>query len=156
MKTLIVYDSFFGNTQKAAEIIEKKLAAKGDVSLLNVKDFSPNNLEGVDLMVIGSPTRAFSASPNLKTALKGLKRGSLQGIKIAVFDTRMSLTEMKNGLLNFLVKLFGYAADTIEKMVKPKGGTPVGDSGGFIVTGSEGPLREGEEEIIANWADSLG
>ena len=65
---------------------------------------------------------------------------------MAGFDTRMT---------NKLITLFGTAAPKIAKMLEKKGGTLVGPPGDFLVTGGEGPLKEGEVERAAAWAKGL-
>ena len=70
MTTLIVYDSFFGNTQQIAcafgEEICNAMAPHAEVQTLRVSDVKPEPLMGLNLRVVGSPTCAFSASPATK------------------------------------------------------------------------------------------
>ena len=96
MKTLIVYDSFFGNTDQIARAIGNVLAAEADVSVVRVADVKPAHLAGLDLLIVGSPTRAFSASPATKAWLKNLPPNSLTGIKVAAFDTRADMNDVKS------------------------------------------------------------
>ena len=74
MKALVVYDSFFGNTQKIAcavgDAIGNALASQADVQTLRVGDAKPGHLTGLRLLIVGSPTRAFSASPATKAGSK--------------------------------------------------------------------------------------
>ncbi|MGE5340222.1 MAG: flavodoxin domain-containing protein [Candidatus Omnitrophota bacterium] len=51
MRTLIVYMTTHGATEKTAEILKSKL--KGDVSLVNLKKNKPKDLSGFDTIVIG-------------------------------------------------------------------------------------------------------
>ena len=46
MKTLVVYDSVYGNTRQVAEAVGAALP--GDVSVLHARDVSASTLEGVD------------------------------------------------------------------------------------------------------------
>jgi hypothetical protein len=55
----------------------------------------------------------------------------------------------------FVVKLFGYAAKPIADRLKKKGGELTIPPEGFLVKGTEGPLKEGELERAADWAKSL-
>jgi flavodoxin len=152
MKALVVYDSFFGNTEKIAQAVGSAL---GDAAVVKVADFKPEMLQEVELLAVGSPTRAFQASPGIKTFLKNLQKDSLKGVKVAGFDTRMDIDEKTPGFLKIMVKIFGYAAEPIAARLRKKGGTPAGVTSGFIVKGTEGPLKEGELERAASWAKSL-
>ncbi len=155
MKILVVFDSFFGNTEQVARAIGGALAARGDVTVARVSELQPGQLEGVDLLVVGSPTRAFRPSPNIQAFLKGLAPGALQGIKAAAFDTRIDPLEAKSAILTFMVKLFGYAAEPIAGALRKKGAAPAGTPAGFFVNASEGPLRDGELERAAEWAAAI-
>ena len=87
-----------------------------------------------------------------ETKVKNIPAGKLNGIKVAAFDTRMDVKEVNNVVLTFFAKLFGYAAEPIGKQLVKKGGVEVVPPAGFIVEGSEGPLKEGELERAAEWA----
>ena len=76
----------------------------------------------------------------------------LSGVKVAAFDTRISITDMGPAILRFLAGLFGYAAKPIADRLKRKGGELAVPPEGFIVLGAEGPLKEGELERAADWA----
>ena len=155
MKALVIYDSFFGNTEKIAQVIGEALGSPEEVSVVKVDKLTPDALSGVDLLVVGSPTRAFRPSPNTSAFLKGLASGSLRGVKTAAFDTGIEFKEVKPPILRFMAGLFGYAAPKIAKQLKAKGGTPAQTPETFIVTDSEGPLKPGEVERAAAWAKQI-
>ena len=156
MRALVVYDSVFGNTEQIARAIGSALGSTGDVQVLRVGSVQPGQLAGLDLLVVGSPTRGFRPTPALTSWLKGIPAGSLQGVRVAAFDTRISMDDPKvPGILRFMVKLFGYAAQPIAGRLEKKGGVLAAPPEGFIVTASEGPLREGELERAAAWARQL-
>lgn len=152
MKTLVVYESFFGNTEKVAQAIGKAL---GGGQVIKFSDVTPDALKGVELLVVGSPTRAFQPTPGIKTVLKALPADSLSGMRVAAFDTRMDVKEVNNAFLTFMESIFGYAAEPIAKALVKKGGTLALPAEGFFVKGSEGPLRDGELERAAEWAKKL-
>ena len=52
MKTLIIYDSTYGNTEKIAQTIGETIA--GQVIL--VSDVTPSDLKRFELVIVGSPT----------------------------------------------------------------------------------------------------
>jgi len=66
MKALVVYDSFFGNTEKIAQTIGNALGAPADVEVLRVGNVKPEQLTGLGLLVVGSPTRAFRPTPAIR------------------------------------------------------------------------------------------
>src|SRR5207302_9131433 len=59
--SLVVYESWFGNTQRIAEEITDVLAAEGDVAVLSVDDPFPSLLH-VDLVILGAPTHVHGLS----------------------------------------------------------------------------------------------
>lgn len=151
MKTLIVYDSIFGNTEKVAQAMAEALAAQGEATLRRVADVQPGNLAGLRLLLVGSPTRAFRPTPATVAWLKALPAGALQGVRVGAFDTRMQV-EKAPAILRFLVSLFGFAAKPIAAHLQKAGGALACPPEGFIVLGTEGPLQEGELERAATWA----
>lgn len=152
MKVLIVFDSFFGNTEQVARAMGEALAAQGEVNVLRVGDVQPGHLTGLEVLIVGSPTRAFSPTPAIKTMVSGIPKQGLSGVKVAAFDTRISLDDVDSRILPPLVKLFGYAAEPIGRRLRKKGGEPAVAPEGFFVADSEGPLKEGELERAAAWA----
>ncbi len=152
MKSLVIYDSMYGNTEKIAKAIGKALKA----GVMSIKQVKPEDLKGIDLLLVGSPTQAFKPLPSVTQWLKNLPQGSLAGIKVAAFDTRMDVKKVNNGFLTFMESIFGYAAEKIGKSLVRKGGTQVAKPEGFFVEGSEGPLTEGELERAKAWAEKLG
>jgi flavodoxin I len=155
MKAVVVYDSYFGNTEKIAQAIGSALAVKGDVSVVKASEASLDLLQGLDLIVVGSPTRAFSQSEGIKAFLDKLSTISLRGVKSAAFDTRMPPEVTNNGVYTFFSRIFGYAAPKIASMLKKKGCVEQMPPEGFTVMGSEGPLKDGELERAAEWGRAI-
>ncbi len=151
MKALVVYDSAFGNTEKIAKIIGESL----DSPVKRAVDVKAEDLQALDVLIVGSPTQAFQPLPSVKAFLKTLDPQSLKGVKIGSFDTRADLASLNSRLLAFLVKLFGYAAQPIAKQLVKKGGIQTLDPMGFFVSDKEGPLKEGEIERAADWVKQL-
>jgi len=151
MKTLVVYDSEFGNTEKVAKRVAEVLKADVLVS----SEVKQENLNDLDVLIVGSPTQAFQPLKPVKVFLNGLGSDSLKGIKVGAFDTRMDIELVNNRLLTTLTKLFGYANKSIARQLVRKGGVQTIEPVGFIVTDKEGPLREGELERAAAWAKGM-
>jgi flavodoxin I len=144
MKTLVIYDSLYGNTEKIAKAIGD--AVGGEVSVQSVGEAKASELSPVDLLFVGSPTHGGRASPATREFLDKVQPPDLEGIKVAAFDSRLT---------NKWARIFGFAAGRIAKSLKKKGGTLIGSPEAFYVEGSEGPLKEGELERAAAWARQI-
>jgi flavodoxin len=156
MKAMVVYDSGFGNTEKIAQAIGQGLGSPEDVEIVRVGDVKPDQVRGVPLLIVGSPTQKFSPTGATTSFLKGIPQSGLQGVKVAAFDTRFPVSEIERvRILAFFVKIFGYAAKPIADRLQKKGGKLVIPPEGFFVEGTEGPLQEGELERAAGWAKQV-
>jgi flavodoxin I len=144
MRILVVYDSLYGNTEKIAQAIGAALP--GEVQVSRVGEADPSELSSFDLLIVGSPTHGGRPSPATRELLDKLQSSALEGINVATFDTRHS---------SKLTVIFGYAAGRIAGSLKKKGGTLIVSPEGFLVTGTEGPLKEGEVERAAGWAKEI-
>jgi flavodoxin len=152
MKILIVYDSVFGNTLKVAQAIEQALSVDNRVEISSVSAVKPEQMNGVDVLIVGSPTRAFSPTKPMTAFLKTTTSKDLKKVKVLSFDTRANLGDVNSKFLNVMVKLFGYAAEPMLKGLLKKGGEFVVSAEGFFVNGNEGPMKDGELERAARWA----
>jgi flavodoxin len=155
MKVMIIYDSFFGNTEKVAMEIGKALGPGRDVAVLRVSEARHEALKGLKLLVVGSPTRAFKPTGAITSFLKRILPGSLKDVNVAAFDTRVVLEEVNSRLLHVLAGWFGYAAKPIADRLVKKGGNLSAKPEGFFVGGTEGPLKEGELKRTAAWAKTI-
>jgi len=144
MKALIVYDSVYGNTEKIARAVAEAITPSGEVKVLGVGEANPSELASTDLLIVGSPTHAGRPTPAVQALLNKVPK--LQGINVAAFDTRSQ---------SKLVKVFGNAAGRIARNLKGKGGNLIASPEGFLVTGTKGPLKEGEMERAAAWAKGI-
>jgi len=152
VRVLTVYDSYFGNTEKIAHAIGNALDSQGDVEVLRVGKVKPEQVIGLELLIVGSPTRKFRPSAPITRLLKGIARNGLVGIKVAAFDTRFSASDQESAFLRTLLNTFGYAAKPIADRLVRVDGELIIPPEGFIVVGTEGPLKEGELERAADWA----
>ena len=96
MKTLVVCGSVFGNTEQIAQAISNFLGSKEHVEALRVNDVKIEKITELDLLIIGSPTREFRSTKAITNFLKRISTNGLKGVKIAVFDTRFSLSDMEH------------------------------------------------------------
>lgn len=139
MNALVLFDSNYGNTQKIAEAIAGELNAEA----VNVSDFSPSDLSGVELIVVGSPIIGWRPAEKMGKFLDSLEKGSLKGINASAFDTRMNAWYSGN------------AYNKIAKKLEKAGAEIAFESKGFFVKDKEGPLVEGEIEKAKDWARSM-
>jgi flavodoxin I len=155
MKALVIYASFFGNTEKIAQAIGKGLGDSDQVSVLEVAQVKPETLQGLTVLVVGAPTRAFRPTPTIVAFLKSLPKNALTGITVGAFDTRISTKDVNSKFLNVMVKMFGYAAEPIGELLKKKGGNLKIAAEGFFVKDTKGPLKEGALERAEKWGKQL-
>ncbi len=146
MKNLVIYDSQFGNTEKIAQAIAESISA----SAVKVSNINNSSLDGLDILVVGSPTQGGRATAALNSFLEQIPAGKLEGVKVAAFDTRLDEKDV-NFALKLLIKTIGYAAPKIVKILVSKGGKEIIPSEGFIVKGKSGPLADGEIERSKEW-----
>jgi flavodoxin len=149
---LVIYDSVFGNTEKVARAIAESLGSGTAVDILQAGKVNPEQLAGLDLLVVGSPTRGFRPTEAVTELLNGLQAKALNGVKVAAFDTRFKADEIKSVGLRFVVKTGGYAAKRIADRMKKAGGDLIAPPEGFYVEDTEGPLKAGELERAAECA----
>jgi flavodoxin I len=156
MKILVLYDSFFGNTEQIAQEIGSAFS-EDDVQVRHASSIGPGDFADVKLLFVGSPTRNFRATNAIEKLPAPIPAKGLKGVKAAAFDTRVDIKAPHHGLLAVLTLLYGYAGGRITRQLQKKGATLAGPAEGFIVEGTEGegPLKEGELERTASWARKI-
>jgi len=155
MKALVVYDSVFGNTEQIARAIGNALGSQEDVEILRVSHVKPEQLTGLKLLIVGSPTRAFRPTGAITHLLRKIPQNGLKGVTVAAFDTGISMSDIQSPVGRFFVRRFGYAAKPISDRLIEKGGELIVPPEGFFVEGTEGPLREGELARAVDWAKQV-
>jgi flavodoxin len=139
MKTLVIYDSRFGNTKKIAETVLEVTGGE----ILCVTDFNPTNLAEADLIVVGSPIHGWHPSEDTTVFLEHLERSMLKGKYVAAFDT------------GYRSRLSGNAAARIIKALEKAGGTALVPTHKSIIEHAEGPLGPNEVAHARQWAQKL-
>lgn len=156
MRVLVVYDSVFGNTEKIARAIANALGSPAEVAISRAGEVTAEQLEGLDLLVVGSPTRGFRPTDAITAFLRETPAKALKGIKVAAFDTRIAESDIKNPVGRFFfVRLGSYAGKPIAEGLVKKGGELAVPPEGFYVEDTEGPLKPGELERAAGWGGHL-
>lgn len=161
MKTIVAYESWFGNTRRIAEVVAGVLSAVGEVQVVSVDDPLPSILH-VDLIVIGAPTHVHGLSnkPSREGAIQqrggigevGIgARGWLEqlplcgGPRVAVFDTRAHKPEL----------FVGSAAHKMATRLQRRGYKLAIEPQSFFIEGTPGPLEKGELEHAVEWGKAL-
>ncbi|HET9647008.1 MAG TPA: hypothetical protein VFP34_02115 [Microlunatus sp.] len=163
MRSLVVYESFFGCTQQIAEAIGAGLSEYGTVRVLPVAETRDEPVAGVDLLVVGGPTHAhaMSSEHSRETAVERGASGSSAGSpdfglrewfdalpvasgSAAAFDTRIDGAAL----------MTGRASKGIASRLRRHGFDVVTDPESFLVHHDQ--LLDGEEARARTWAAELG
>ncbi len=166
-KTVVVYESMFGNTQRIAEAIARGLREGTEVIFGSVDQIAPEQVGDASLVVAGGPTQNYGmakadARQKLAKARFGKPeqtllpgRESLRGwldrlsagsgrILAAAFDTHYDHARL----------LTGSAAVKIASALGERGYPSVAAQS-FFVRGVGGPLIDGECERAEAWGREL-
>ena len=158
MRAVVVYESIWGNTAAVARAIAEGMGP--GVPALSTAEAVGEAIAEVDLIVAGAPVLGFKlptqkmrdgiradkktppadlSQPMLRTWLDALPAGHGRG---AAFDTQVRGP-------------FGKAAPEIAKRLAEKGYQALAKPVGFTVTGTYGPLKDGELERARAWGAEL-
>jgi flavorubredoxin len=146
MNTLVVYDSQFGNTERIAQAIADTLRAFGQAQAIRIDPAHLVSFQGVDLLILGSPTQGFRPTLVMQTLLGNVSSQRLGGLAVACFDTRFRGRLWKSS-----------AAPRMARQLRTLGVEPIVPPESFFVKAmkKEGPLLAGEVERAATWARML-
>jgi hypothetical protein len=164
MSALVVYESMFGNTQSIAKAIADGLSSRMCVEVVEVGDAPRVIGADVELLMVGGPTHAFGMSrPGTRQSAaqqaghdlvsKGIGmrewlvnvRGESKSVAATAFDTRINKPRVP-----------GSAARAVQKRLSRLGFRIVAPAESFWVTGTPGPLLDGELERASRWGEKLG
>ena len=148
MKSLVIYESEYGNTQKIAIAIADALGKHGEARVTPVSSIADLGAEGrYDVLAVGAPTQRHHLPAAVKELLESTPRGSLANVRALAFDTRYPRSRW----------ITGSAATEIGKHLRRMGCKMLAKSESFFVVGEGGPLEPGEEDRARAWAaSSLG
>jgi hypothetical protein len=162
MRALVVFESMFGNTETVARAVADGIGECLEVTLAEVGSAPTRLPDDVGLLVVGGPTHAF-----------GLSRASTRGDAAKQLGDAGRLVSQGRGLREWLADLEpspGLPAATfdthIDKRFPGKAsqaarrrlrthGYDVRAAESFFVTGTPGPLAEGEEARARAWGAEL-
>lgn len=162
-RAMVVFESMFGNTEAVARAIADGLSTGMQVQVVQV-GAAPKALDSeVALLVAGGPTHAFGMTRagtradavkqgvhpaggfevGLREWLGGLTRGSADAAAVT-FDTRVK----KRGMP-------GSAARGAQKQLRRLGFPIAAPARSFYVSGTPGPLLDGELQQARDWGAQL-
>ncbi|HNS21397.1 MAG TPA: flavodoxin domain-containing protein [Sedimentisphaerales bacterium] len=152
MKTLIVYFSKFGNTRRLAEAMAETFQQAGEARVIGLDQLAASDFEGIDLVVMGSPTHAFTLPKAVRAVLESLPLAILSAKSVAAFDTTVTAWPLR--YLRASPKLLAHLTSL--------GGTPVAKPRTFSVRTSN-PQKSGEIDLLLDgeldrarqWAGTL-
>jgi hypothetical protein len=165
MRVLVVYESMFGNTREIATAVAEGLAPYARVDLVEVGDAETGDLDDdVDLLVVGGPTHALGMSrPGTRESVVKQAPDGVVSTRIGVREWLETAKTVKDAhaaafdtRLDKPAWLIGSAARGIAKRLRRCGSRLIAAPESFVVTGSDGPLRDGEIERARRWGATLG
>ena len=145
-RAIVIFDSKFGNTATVAKSLAGGLQKAGlETTCTNLRDVRPESLSDYDLIAVGAPTQAFTASRPMKDFLRKLEdMETLKGKRGFAFDTK------------FGSRVSGSASKYIEGRLSKLGMEIVKHRESAIVKKSEGPLEEGAGEVFERIGLEIG
>ena len=168
MKSVVVYESMYGNTHLIASAIAEGLRAQGEAVVVPVDEALASLVESADLVVVGGPTHAHGMShantrqgavaaaekagsdlvldedaegPGLRDWFDGFERIATNA---AAFDTRADMP----------AALSGRASKGIARRLHRHGASLIAEPESFFVT-KENHLEPDEERRAREWGEQL-
>ena len=143
MKSLVVFDSTWGNTEKVAHAVAAGIGGGAEVHRVGAVE--AKRFDGIDLLVLGSPILGGRPSPSMNGFINSIPEATARKLQVATFDTRLAMR---------FAKIFGYAAVRMADQLKDKG-CALKSTEGFFVKGRSGPLADGELARATEWGSKL-
>jgi flavodoxin len=147
MKSIVVYDSYFGNTELVATTIYNVLQQSHNSKLIHISEADELDIEDYDLVVVGSPTRYYKPT---KPILEFVREIKAHDIHVAFFDTRMDAE--RHFLLGPMEQLLGFAADSMVSLAELGQATMSIEPLGVYVKSTKGPVSKKSIKDIETWA----
>ena len=160
MSVLIVVESLFGNTLAVAHAVAAGLTGRGaHVTVLRCGQAPTDIPAEVSLLVAGAPTHNFHL-PNPASRTQAAGRGAAYADAVGLAEWIGTATPRRDlRVVTFDTTtagaFTGSAAKAVAKLLRRRGFSAPEQGPGFIVTGTPGPLRDGEEERARAWGAGL-
>jgi flavodoxin len=138
MRICIAYESIYGNGKKCVDYLEKLFRAKGNnAQTFSIRNVKPDSLPSADLYIFSTPTHIRSTPLRMRRFLKNLKIEH-DGAKYSIMTT---CRDENTRCLDKMIEL-----------LQPHDLTKVTDGLKIKVGGKRGPLENGYEDKIKNFA----
>ena len=151
MKALVLFRSYYGNTKQVAEVIAQQISALGHES--NVQDIRQKlpDLNSVDFIMIGAPTRMARVNRKAIGVLKHLRKKGFAGKPIVVFDTYGPVPTKPEEMENAKKWLYPGAAGIMQKVARDLGLNVYENTLRCEVKEMKGPLVDNEQAKAASF-----
>jgi hypothetical protein len=164
MRSVVVYESMFGNTEQIARAVGAGLAEYGPALTLEVGVVPADAICGVDLIVVGAPTHAFGLPRPESRADAASRLGHAPvsaGIGIREWLDRLPPGDGTVAAAAFCTRtdkhwVPGSAARKALKRLRSLGYRVAENPEDFYVAGMTGPLDDGELSRATAWGRGLG
>jgi len=155
MKALVLFKSFYGNTKQVADAIAQQIKALGhEAEVQDLRRKLPD-LNGIDVILIGAPTRMGRVARKAKSVLRKLRKSGFGEKPLAVFDTYGPVPARPDELEKSKKWLYPGAAGILHKVAKEQGLNVYEKTLRCEVTGSKGPLKDNEKEKAASFTKAF-
>ena len=156
MKGRIFFRSHYGNTQQVAEAMAQQITALGHEAVVqDVRQKMPE-LQDIDFIMVGSPTRIARADGKAKKVLKQLGKKGLTEKAVAVFDTYGPVPTDPVELEKTKKWLYPGAAGILHRLAGEQGLNVYPETLRCEVKGGmKGPLAENQLEKAAAFAEKF-
>ena len=169
MRTVVVYESMYGNTHAVARHIGDAAGRRGEATVVPVDQATPEVIAGADLVIVGGPTHMHGMSwsmtrngaitdaqqhhkaddvdpdaegPGLRDWFHDV--ATVDGVAAAAFDTRFDGAPA----------LTGRASKGISRRLHHHGFDEIAEPESFLVD-KDNHLLPGEAERAGQWCDEL-
>ncbi|MGZ4755334.1 MAG: flavodoxin family protein [Acidimicrobiia bacterium] len=168
MKTVIVYESMYGNTHHVADAIREGIGSANDVVVVAVEHAEPELVKAADLLVVGGPTHAHGMSRSMtrKAAVEAAEKPD-SDLELEPDAESLGIREWLNGLdrIHAVAAAFdtrmtgppaltGRASKGIARRLRHLGASMLCDPESFLVT-KENHLVDDEEQRARAWGAEL-
>ncbi len=155
MKTLILYRSYYGNTKTVAEAIAQQIVSAGHEAAVQDLRMRLPDLESIDALIIGAPTRMGRVTGKARSVLRRLRKRGFGDKPVAAFDTVALLPTDPEEMAKARKYVEPGAVGIMQRIAKDQGLNLFPDALRCEVTGMKGPLADNAHTKAAAFASSF-
>jgi len=155
MRALILFKSYYGNTRQVAEEMAGKIRSMGhEADVRDVRQRLPD-LSGVDVVLVGAPTRMGRVAGRARRAMRKLKKKGFGTKPVAVFDTCGIIPKSPEDIRKFMKFFEPGAAGILRKTAQEQGLSLYPETLRCEVAGMRGPLTQDALVKATSFASAL-